>query len=90
MPLFKCSKCGCIENTALGKYWGTDKPICSECSTGKWHGEFKKQDAVDTGCYYDKNGFLYYPSEVDKKKMEWEYNRRYKMIGIVMREMKDA
>jgi hypothetical protein len=48
MGLFKCSKCNCIENTALGHYWGSDrsegydwdesnkefkgKPLCSECA----------------------------------------------------------
>ncbi|HLP05090.1 MAG TPA: hypothetical protein VK152_06650 [Paludibacter sp.] len=42
MPLFKCEKCGCIENTALGHYWsrnwtefkGTEfeKALCSECT----------------------------------------------------------
>lgn len=44
MPLFICSKCGCIENTALITYWYRknlryangleeyqDKPLCSEC-----------------------------------------------------------
>jgi len=47
MPLFKCEKCGCVENTALSNYWTrdftTDDPVigqpspmknpalCSEC-----------------------------------------------------------
>ena len=46
MPCFICAKCGCIENTALGHYWGRSrvffikdslpeeligKPLCSEC-----------------------------------------------------------
>ena len=42
MGLFRCEKCGCIENTALGHYWprnierlfkGTEfeKALCSEC-----------------------------------------------------------
>jgi len=22
MPIFKCAKCGCAENTALSMYWG--------------------------------------------------------------------
>jgi hypothetical protein len=46
MPLFHCSQCGCIENTALGAYWynkAKGKPVlCSECDTGKWHGRFPK------------------------------------------------
>lgn len=46
MPLFNCSKCGVVENTALGAYWmnrARDRPVlCSECDTGTWHGEFSK------------------------------------------------
>lgn len=48
MPLFKCSKCGCVDNTALGNYWGLyacdgKPPLCSECDTGVWHGRFPKK-----------------------------------------------
>ena len=44
MPCFICSKCGCIENTAAGDYWTRrEKPLCSECSYGKWHGLFPKR-----------------------------------------------
>lgn len=47
MPCYVCAKCGCIENTALGHYWGRNniffkegsiseelkgKPLCSECT----------------------------------------------------------
>ena len=48
MPIFKCAKCGCAENTALGLYWtrkDTDlfdysdvgeefkgQALCSECA----------------------------------------------------------
>lgn len=42
MSLFVCDECGCVENTALGFYWGKDvltwkdtskngKALCSEC-----------------------------------------------------------
>ena len=31
MPLFVCEKCGCVENTALGKYWAEKERLCSEC-----------------------------------------------------------
>ena len=40
MPLFECSKCGCVDNSALApSYWtnmidDTD-PLCTECETGK-------------------------------------------------------
>jgi hypothetical protein len=46
MPLFNCSACGAVENTALGNYWWNrrqHKPVlCSECDTGTWHGQFPK------------------------------------------------
>lgn len=46
MSVYICEKCGCIENTALGGYWrnvaNKEPPMCSECNTGKWHGEFEK------------------------------------------------
>jgi hypothetical protein len=46
MPLFNCSQCGVIENTALGAYWNklrkNEPVLCSECSTGEWHGKFSK------------------------------------------------
>jgi hypothetical protein len=43
MPLYRCEKCGCVENTALGNYWSRNiksiwpdeflgKALCSECS----------------------------------------------------------
>jgi hypothetical protein len=51
MGIFKCAKCGCAENTALGLYWTRknpeiydwsdvgeeykNKPLCSECAPSK-------------------------------------------------------
>jgi hypothetical protein len=43
MSLFVCEKCQTIENTALGKYWGENKKLCSECGWEKWHGRFEKE-----------------------------------------------
>jgi hypothetical protein len=44
MPLFECSHCGNLDNTALGHYWGAiDAPMCTRCFTGKWHGKFDEQ-----------------------------------------------
>lgn len=50
MPLFICSKCKCIDNTALavGKdrlgYWGhSEDPLCTECLNGEWHDCFPKR-----------------------------------------------
>ena len=67
MPLFRCTRCGCIENTACGAYWNNKRKqipeLCSECDTGTWHGEFEKKSAE--GMYVDDEGFLYSQKEVD-------------------------
>jgi hypothetical protein len=70
MPLFRCAKCGCVENTALGNYWWNTqhegKPAwCSECDTGTWHGRFPKKDARAEGYKLGADGFLYKPSEME-------------------------
>jgi len=59
MSLFRCSSCGCVENTALSRYWAQYKSpdkLCSECNPeiGRWHGRFPKQDA-------DANGYVPMP-----------------------------
>ena len=64
MPLFECSECGCVENTALGEYWYRHQieklpPLCSECETGKWHGQFEKQYPHECGYTEFEDGFLY-------------------------------
>jgi hypothetical protein len=53
MPLFNCTSCGAVENTALSNYW-TDlyqkdksvpfNPLCSKCDAriGQWHGRFDR------------------------------------------------
>ena len=61
MPLFKCDKCGALENTALGNYWwakseGQDVE-CSECDTGVWHNQFPKETPEDAGYVLQSNGF---------------------------------
>lgn len=49
MPLFTCTRCQAVENTALGYYWNARRegrePLCSECATGTWHGVFPKKIA---------------------------------------------
>lgn len=66
MPLFKCPRCGCIENTALGEYQFEDivegddgiiPEICSECATGKWHGEFPKKTPEELGYVQLEDGY---------------------------------
>lgn len=52
MPLFKCAQCGYLENTALGDYWHdpAERPaLCSQCSTGTWHGEFQRRTPEEAG-----------------------------------------
>lgn len=52
MSLFKCEKCGCIENTALCRYnyrGSEEEALCSECDpkgNRKWHGQFPKRKAT--------------------------------------------
>src|ERR1700694_3644453 len=48
MATFRCSECGCDEDTALCNYW-SDRvrdipPVCSVCDPkiGKWHGQFPR------------------------------------------------
>lgn len=47
MPLYVCEKCGCVDNTALGRYWGltltgfkdssfNNMALCSECAPTEW------------------------------------------------------
>ena len=66
MPLFKCPRCGCIENTALGEYqWDEhlkdpEAPIteiCSECATGTWHGKFPKETPEQAGMVLLDDGY---------------------------------
>lgn len=62
MPLFRCSSCGCVENTALSEFWVQRdfekvEPKCSECRTGTWHGRFEKKPA--SGYKIDQQGFLW-------------------------------
>lgn len=83
MPLFRCSRCDCVENTALSSYWVDQwkgrATICSECETGKWHNKFPKRSA--DGYYFDDTGFLFHPDEIDHTTMEWKSNPSIKMIG---------
>lgn len=60
MSVFRCTKCNCVENTAVSHYWTRPKgspPLCSECDPeiGKWHGRFPKQSADEL---VEKDGFL--------------------------------
>jgi hypothetical protein len=67
MPLFICEKCKCIENTALGHYWGRNhvnfklselsgKALCSEC-TPKEYSDGTKTDKGNWHNYFKKEVF---------------------------------
>jgi len=59
MPLYACSKCRSVDNTAVGGYWaqqmqaceaGTKhQALCSACDPeiGQWHNKFPRQSADD-------------------------------------------
>jgi hypothetical protein len=61
MPLYACSKCQTVDNTALSRYWQTEmeahkagikhEPLCSSCDPqiGKWHGRFPRERADSGG-----------------------------------------
>jgi hypothetical protein len=77
MPLFACSKCGCVENTALGKFWAQrDAPLCSQCATGAWHGRFERKNA--TGYLVDREGYIYSPNEAK----QFEHRGPFQTVGL--------
>jgi hypothetical protein len=88
MPIFECSKCHCAENTAVGDYWvrhSKGKPVlCSECSTGKWHGHFEKRSAV--GMLIDQAGGLWTRGQVDGG----VFPEHYKIVGKVETPKEDS
>lgn len=47
MSTFICTRCGAIENTATSDYWydtmENRQPVCSKCSSGKWHNMFPRE-----------------------------------------------
>ena len=78
MSIFRCEKCGCMENTASSNYWSRRhrtaedgqvleplSALCSECDPeiGAWHGMFPKRSAK--GMVLCSDGFIVSPEEVD-------------------------
>lgn len=60
MPLYECSKCHAVENTALGYYWVAQldekPPECSECHEGEWRGRFPKRIVTGADMVTEANG----------------------------------
>lgn len=76
MPLFRCSKCGCVENTALSNFWqAVDKAnaLCSECdpAIGLWHGQFQKRSAA--GMMVDQKGHLWSKEAIEAGQLPAAY-----------------
>jgi len=89
MPLFKCSKCGCVENTALSNYWtqyliDKTKALCSDCDPeiGKWHGRFPQKSAAAAGYKLASDGFLYHADDVATEWFRWRMRHQgLKVLG---------
>jgi len=83
MPIFECTKCHCVDNTACADYWDRviskkKKPLCTECETGKWHNIFPKKSAK--GYLIGSDGFLYHEDE----DLEWRKKHQgFKITGEV-------
>lgn len=71
MPLFECTKCGAMDNTALTTgYWyahSKGRPVlCSECADGKWHGQFPKRTPKEAGYEMGPHGLQRVPAGKSK------------------------
>jgi len=84
MPLFQCSNCGAVENTALSRYWnrrGDEDPFCSPCdpNVNGWHG-IEKRDAFKDGYWLGNDGFLYTQEDINSGYLDWRIkNQNFKM-----------
>lgn len=88
MPVFRCSKCGVVENTATSHYWTRDfekpegappsPPLCSLCDpeTGKWHDRFERKTPEELGLVEGPDGFLYDPSDKYLERLRKEAQER--------------
>jgi hypothetical protein len=85
VPLFACTQCGCVENTACCHYWSRTTldnlpALCSECdpAIGKWHGKFAKRSAA--GMLIDQAGHLWSQEAVDAGGLP----THYRIVGQVL------
>jgi hypothetical protein len=74
MPNFKCTKCGCLENTAVSGYsWTSDKSkvLCSQCDPqiGKWHNYFER--IIPENFFIANDGFLYHIEEIESEILDF-------------------
>ena len=98
MSIYRCSKCGCIENTATSNYWSRRHPsddagnslpplseLCSECDPhiGHWHGVFKKTSA--NGFFLCSDGFLAHKDELETDNFKFRMKHQgLKVIEEIM------
>lgn len=82
MPVFKCSKCGMMENTATSHYWTRDfdrtaggaknpsPPLCSLCDPeiGKWHDRFPREP-VPPDHVEGPDGFIHHKDDEYLKRL---------------------
>ena len=53
MPLYECSNCGTVDNTALTNFWQrrieNQPQLCSKCDPeiGHWHGKFPQMTRTE-------------------------------------------
>ena len=78
MPIYRCSKCGVMENTAASLYWTREKgspPLCCLCDPkiGKWHDIFDRRP-VPEGYVEGPDGFIYHPDDPYLKRLQAEKN----------------
>ena len=71
MPLFVCSKCKTIENTALCRYWfreNKEKPLCSDCDPKmrSWHNRFSKEKFDPKKWVKNRGDFIIPKEEYEK------------------------
>lgn len=88
MPLFSCTQCQCVDNTAATNYWqaGKGAALCSECDPeiGQWHGRFPKKSAV--GYLIDQAGFLWTREQVAAGQLP----PSYRIVGEVVAHSADT
>lgn len=70
MPLFECTECHVVENTATTtESWyhkARGLPMrCSQCADGKWHGLFPRQLVSESRYVTSAEGFLEPPGGWD-------------------------
>ena|ERR1035437_9476176 len=80
MPIYRCEKCGNVDNTALTNFWTRKGPaLCSTCDTGKWHGAFPRTSADEL--LLGSDGFLYDP--VAEAKGDNDFKKQYQAFSII-------